>query len=258
MVMDSALPRLKQAVGSRYFREPLIILLAYVPYFLARSHAVANAQQAFENAYHLIRLEQSLGVFKEVSVQSAAFSYEFLIHVFNVIYFYGHWPVIIACGAYLFIRNPRVYTITRNAFLISGGVALVLYTLFPVAPPRFIPGFEDTLNMTIPVSYDQSRLVNPYAALPSLHVGWDLLIALGLFVGTRHWPIRTIAMALPPTMLLATVVTGNHFFVDGIAGAALAIAAFCLASWLSPRWPGFQLRVLSLILRRPSGASAPA
>ncbi len=195
----------------------------------------------------MIRLEQSLGIFKEISLQSAAFSWDVLIHVFNVIYFYGHWPVIIACGVYLFIKNPRVYAITRNAFLISGAVALILYTLFPVAPPRFTPGFADTLGMTVPLSYDQSRLVNPYAALPSLHVGWDVLIALGLFIGTRSLAARAIAVVLPPAMLLATVITGNHFFVDGIAGALLAVCAFLVAAWLYKHWPAYQQRLITTV-----------
>jgi membrane-associated phospholipid phosphatase len=197
----------------------------------------------------LIRLERSLGLFKEISLQSAVFSYDILVHAFNVIYFYGHWPVIIACGLYLFIKNPRVYTITRNAFLLSGAAALVLYALFPVAPPRLTPGFVDTLSMTVPVSLDKSRLVNPYAALPSLHVGWNLLIALGVFVGTRRWPARTLALVLPPSMLLATVVTGNHFFVDGIAGAVLALGAFAAAAWLYRHWPAIEARVLGALKR---------
>jgi hypothetical protein len=228
--------RFKQALASRYLREPLIIVLAYIPYFLARAHAVQNAGAAFEHTADMIRIERSLGIFREVSLQSAAFSVQILVHVFNLVYFYGHWPVIIVCGVYLFIKNPRVYTITRNAFLISGAVALLLYAIFPVAPPRFTPGFADTLSMTVPVDYDRSRLVNPYAALPSLHVGWDLLIALGLFIGVQRWPVRTLAMTLPPTMLVATVVTGNHFFVDGIAGAALAVIAFAISAWLQPHW----------------------
>ena len=79
----------------------------------------------------------------------------------------------------------------------------------------------DTLELTVPISLDQSRLVNPYAALPSLHVAWNLLIAIGLFYATRNPTLRIIAILLPPTMLLATVITGNHFFIDGIAGGTL-------------------------------------
>jgi membrane-associated phospholipid phosphatase len=239
------MPVVRRTFGSRYIREILLLLAAYVPYFLARGHAVENAEAAFANAYHLMRIEASIGIFEEISVQSATISYDLLVHAFNLIYFYGHWPVILAGGLYLFLKNPRVYVITRNAFLLSGAVALVLYAFFPVAPPRLsAAGIVDTLAMTVPISLDQSRLVNPYAALPSLHVGWDLLIALGLFIGTRHFSIRFIAMLLPPAMLVATVVTGNHFFIDGIAGAALAILAFAVSVWLNRKWPGIQARCL--------------
>jgi len=252
--MSATLPPIKLFLRSRYAREPVLILLAYIPYFLARGHAVQNAQAAFANAADLMRLERSLGLFEELSLQSAVFSYDILIHVFNLIYFYGHWPVIIACGFYLFIKNPRMYTITRNAFLLSGAVALVLYALFPVAPPRLTPGFVDTLSMTVPVSFDKSRLVNPYAALPSLHVGWNLLIALGVFLATQRWSVRTLALVLPPSMLLATVVTGNHFFVDGIAGAVLALAAFAAAAWLYRHWPAIEAHVLGVLKRNPQPA----
>ena len=244
--MTAQLPaRLNPLLTSRYLREPFIILLAYIPYFLARGHAVSNAQEAFENAGELMRLEESVGIFTELSLQSATISYDFLVHLFNVIYFYGHWPVILTCGIYLFVRHPRVYTMTRNAFLISGAVALLLYALYPVAPPRLsMDGIIDTLYLTVPISYDQSRLINPYAALPSLHVGWDVLIAAGLFIASRRLGVRLFAVMLPPAMLIATIVTGNHFIIDGIAGAALALVALTLAAWLQPRWPGYQGRFL--------------
>ena len=256
----AVLPRLRSALLSRYVREPLIVLLAYIPYFFARGLAVQNAEQAFDNASHLVRFERSIGIFGEISLQSATISYDFLLHAFNAIYFYGHWPIIISVGVYLFVKNPRAYVITRNAFLISGAIALVLYALFPVAPPRLsVLGVADTLQLTVPLSLDQSRLVNPFAALPSLHVGWDLIIALGIFVAIRKPFARGVALLLPPAMMLATVVTGNHFFVDGIAGAGLALAAFVVAVWLYRKWPAAQGRLVASLgrLRTPGAAPSP-
>jgi membrane-associated phospholipid phosphatase len=248
-VIRKPLARLKTVFSSRYAREPVIILLAYIPYYFARGHAVANAQQAFANAHRLIHLEESVGIFRELSLQSATISFTLAAHVFNAFYFYGHWPVIIGFGAYLFVKNPRIYVIVRNAFLISGACALLFYALFPVAPPRLsADGIVDTLAMTVPVSYDKSRLVNPYAALPSLHVGWDFLIALGLFCATRRPLLKFAALLLPPAMLFATVVTGNHFFIDGIAGGTLAALAFMLAFWLYARWPRYQHYLAAALL----------
>ncbi len=172
-------------MGSRYAREPFILLGAYFLYYMAR-HLADDAKPAFENARYLMKVEQSIGIFKEISFQSALLSYETVVHTFNIIYFYGHWPAIVAIGAYLFVTKPQVYTITRNAFLISGAVALVFFILFPVAPPRLATfGIVDTLSWTVPVDYDNSPMVNPYAALPSMHVGWALLIGLGLLLSTQ-------------------------------------------------------------------------
>ena len=121
----------------------------------------------------MMTLETTIGIFKEISLQSALLSYETVVHIFNVIYFYGHFPTIIVFAIFMFITKPQVYTITRNAFLISGAVALIFFVLFPVAPPRLATfGIVDTLSRTMPVEYDKSPLVNPYAALPSIHVGW--------------------------------------------------------------------------------------
>jgi hypothetical protein len=248
----SAGERLKAALTSRYAREPVILVLAYAFYYLAR-HLADDAHPAFENARYLMRLEASIGIFKELSLQSAWISYDIVVHAFNIIYFYCHWPAIIACGVYLFVKKPRVYTVTRNAFLISGAVALVFFVLFPVAPPRLATvGIVDTLAMTIPVDYDDSPLVNPYAALPSMHVGWCLVIGLGLFISTRRRSVRLLALTITPAMWLATVITGNHFFIDGLFGTILAGIAFLVAFWLQAHWPELQpvLRDKVRFLRR--------
>ena len=233
--------RFRAVLASRYTREPVILVLAYAFYYLAR-HAADDARPAFENARYLMRLESSIGIFKELSLQSATISYDFVTHIFNVIYFYGHWPAIIACGLYLFVRKPHVYTITRNAFLISGAIALIFFVLFPVAPPRLsMLGIVDTLSMTVPVSYDNSPLVNPYAALPSMHVGWCLVVSLGLYMSTTRRSVRAFAFMITPAMWLATVITGNHFFIDGLFGTILAGIAFLIAFWLQRHWPELQI-----------------
>ena len=229
--------RFKAVTGSRYFREPVILVVAYLAYYLARSVA-GSAQPAFENARYLMTLESSIGMFKEISVQSALLSYETVVHAFNIIYFYGHWPTILAFAVFMFIKQPQIYSITRNAFLMSGAVALIFFVLFPVAPPRLATfGIVDTLSMTVPLSYDDSPLVNPYAALPSLHVGWALLISLGLLIATKQIWLRAVACLIAPAMLAATVITGNHYIIDGIFGAILCGITFLIALWLQRHWP---------------------
>jgi membrane-associated phospholipid phosphatase len=232
--------RLRFVLTSRYAREPVILIGAYLFYYMGR-HLASDARPAFENARYLMRLESHLGIFEELSLQSATISYDAAVHAFNLIYFYAHWPAIIACGIYLFVTKPHVYTITRNAFLISGAIALVFFILFPVAPPRLATvGIVDTLGMTVPLDYDNSPLVNPYAALPSMHVGWCLVLSLGLYLSTsRRW-VRMLALSITPTMWLATIITGNHFIIDGLFGTILAGIGFVSALWLNRNWPEMQ------------------
>jgi membrane-associated phospholipid phosphatase len=246
--------RLRFLLTSRYAREPVILLAAYLFYYMGR-HLASDARPAFENARYLMRLESHLGIFEEISLQSATISYDFVVHTFNLIYFYAHWPAIIACGLYFFITKPHIYTITRNAFLISGAIALVFFVLFPVAPPRLATvGIVDTLGLTVPVDYDNSPLVNPYAALPSMHVGWALVLSLGLYLSTKRRTLRLLALTIMPAMWIATVITGNHFIIDGLFGTILAGIGFICALWLNRNWPELQAALkqgLRSFKRRP-------
>lgn len=207
-----------------------MISVAYLLYFLVRNHALERAADAFGNARRLTSLERHLGVFRELSLQTAALPYDGLIQLFNIIYFYGHFPLIIVVGAWLFWKRPRVYSLIRNAFLASGAISLVVFTLFPVAPPRLMGiGFIDTLQHTVAVTYDKAPGVNEFAAMPSMHVGWNLLLALGLFLAIPHPLARWAALLLPPAMILATVVTGNHYLVDAAVGIVVALVGLAVA-----------------------------
>ena len=220
----------RAAVYSRYVREPLVMGVAYLLYYLVRHQAAQRTADAFQNAGDLVRFEQQLGIFKELSLQAATLPYEGLTQLFNVIYFYGHFPLIILVGLWLFWKHPPVYSLVRNAFLASGAIALVIFLLFPVAPPRLIGGgFVDTLRFTIALTYDNSPGVNEFAAVPSMHVGWNLLLALGLFTATRNPLVRALALLLPPAMILATVVTGNHYLLDTVAGIMTAVTGLTIA-----------------------------
>jgi hypothetical protein len=238
--------RVRAAVLSRYVREPLVMAVAYLLYYLVRGHAAERTADAFSNAGQLIRLERDLGMFRELSLQATTLPYEGVTHLFNVIYFYGHFPLIIAVGAWLFWKHPPLYSLIRNAFLASGAIALVIFVLFPVAPPRLIgAGFIDTLQFTVALTYDKSPGVNEFAAVPSMHVGWNLLLALGLFLSVRNPIVRGVALMLPPAMILATVVTGNHYLVDAPLGIMTALFGLVIALAIRSYWPQIEQRLPS-------------
>ncbi|MEX0800646.1 MAG: phosphatase PAP2 family protein [Dehalococcoidia bacterium] len=218
--------------------------VAYLLYYLVRNHAAERTVDAFTNAGQVIRLERDLGLWRELSLQAATLPYDAVTHLFNVIYFYGHFPLILVVGAWLFWKHPPVYSLIRNSFLASGAIALVVFVLFPVAPPRLIgAGFIDTLHYTVALTYDKSPGVNEFAAVPSMHVGWNLLLALGLFMSLKNPIARGAALLLPPAMILSTVATGNHYLVDAPLGISAALGGLVIALLIRRYWPQIEQRL---------------
>lgn len=231
----------------RFLREAAIILGAYFAYFGVRAISEGSASIAHENAKLLIELEQNIGLFVEPSVQGVLMSSEAFIDVVNWIYVWGHWPVIGAVAIWLFARKPSAYRTYRNALMISGAIGLVFYISFPAAPPRFTDlGLVDTVfsQSNFAKLMQPTDFTNQYAAFPSLHFGWSLLMATAIYRESRKQPLRVVAWLLPLGMFVSIVATANHFVVDAIAGGIVALiglrAALMLEregafAWL--RWP---------------------
>lgn len=207
--------------------------LIYLLYFLVRAQAVGNTSEAFRNGNHIIRVEKWLGIFQELEFQSTvSLSSDLLMHLWNIVWFYGHWPVIIVCALWLFVWRPHIYSLTRNAFLLTGAVALVIYALFPAVPRHYIhDGVVYTLTTSYVMNSDQSTLVNPFAPLPSMHVGWNFLIAAGLFLAFPGSRLRYLIFLLPVLTWVSTVATGSHYIIDGFAGICLALFGLLVVVW---------------------------
>lgn len=211
-------------------QEILFVGGAYLVYSQVRGLAGDRVVDAFTNGRRVVQLERDLGIFQELALQGYILSHDFLTDVFNLIYFYGFFPLLIPTAIWLFLRRPHVYVLARNAFLLSGGIAVTLYLLVPTAPPRLMDlGFVDTLGRTLTPSYSSLPGVNHYAAVPSMHVGWSFLTAMSLYLGLRGSSLRFVPFILPAAMFTATVVTGNHYFVDGALGIFVAGCGFGLA-----------------------------
>jgi membrane-associated phospholipid phosphatase len=222
----------------RALREIATFAAAYLTYFGVRAVTEGAPWRAFDNAVALFRLEADLGLDWEGAVQSAVLRSQFLIDVANAVYIYGHWPVLIAAGVLLFRYRPRFYYRLRNVCLLTGLVGLVVFALFPVAPPRLtdLP-VVDTITRDSE-GYRQllpPELVNQYAAMPSFHVGWNLLVGLVVFEATRHWLLRAFAIVMPAAMAFAVVATANHFVSDVVAGVAIVLVAFAIVRRLEAR-----------------------
>lgn len=195
----------------------------------------ARYSLALANARHVIDFERLLGIFRERQLQSLIIDNGALMQIFNAIYMWAHLPLIIALAVWLYWRHREHFRVTRNAVLISGTIALIIFQIVPLAPPRLVPGmgFVDTAAKVSGVydTVEPKVFFNPYAAIPSMHVGWVLLMGLTVWQYAGERRIAWLGLALPVLMTLAVVITGNHYVTDAIAGVVTALVGLWLAGF---------------------------
>ncbi len=219
-------------------RELALVAGGVLLYFGVRGYTHANTDVAAQHAHDIVTWEQDVGIYVEPSMQDLADDAHWLTTIMNWVYIWGHWPVIAVTLLWLVLDHPAGYRVTRNAMLISGGVGLFVFALYPVAPPRLADlGLVDTVT-TYSSAYrflQPQAFVNQYAAMPSLHVGWDLLIGIAMFTWSQHRAIRVVGLMLPALMAVSVVSTANHYVADVVVGIALVLLARAAAVKIEQR-----------------------
>jgi membrane-associated phospholipid phosphatase len=225
------------------WRQLGLFVLADLCYETVRGIAEGRADVAFANAGRIIEVERATGTYFEADLQSLLLSQQWLIEAANWMYMNTHFVVTTSFLVWLYLfRNDSFYFV-RNMFLVAMALALVGYVAFPTAPPRLIPGegFVDTITSFSQVNHDSALVrlfVNPYAAVPSMHIAFALMIAIPAISIARH-ALTKVAWALYPVLVLfVVVVTANHFWLDAAAGALVAgLAALAAVRLLAPLGP---------------------
>lgn len=224
---------MSRTIQLNWLREVAIIGLAAYIYFFVRGLIETRVPDAMDNARSLVSLEERLGLFREQTLQGWITGNDWLVTLANSVYIYGHWPVVIGTLSWLLVRHRALFPVYRSAMLISGAIGIVLFVLMPMAPPRFLPdlGFVDTVTLHSEAYrvLQPPSLTNQYAAMPSLHVGWNLLMGIAIFTASTHRFWKAFAVLMPLAMYLATIVTANHYFLDGIAGSLIALTGLAIA-----------------------------
>ncbi|MEQ8833460.1 MAG: phosphatase PAP2 family protein [Miltoncostaeaceae bacterium] len=221
-----------------------LIAFAALAYFGVRGLTRSEHAVAAQNAEMLVTAQSRLSLDLEPAVQRTVIDHDWLVTVANWIYIFGHWPLIAAVLTWLYLVARPDFRILRDAMFISGAIGLVIFALFPVAPPRLgVLEVVDTVSersMTYRALQPPS-LTNPYAALPSLHVGWNLLLGIMIWRVGASPLLRVFAVVMPALMVFAVVATANHYVVDVLAGAVVALVGLALARRLRDRRAGMSV-----------------
>jgi hypothetical protein len=229
--------------GSDALLQLSLFVMADILYETVRGVAESNAATAFNNARGIVELEQSTGLFFEQSLQTWAMGQRVLIDFANFMYVNSHFVITTSVLVWLYLRHNERFYFVRNMFMIAMGLALVGYVLLPTAPPRFFPelGFVDTIAYYVNVKHDSGLVAlffNPYAAVPSMHVAFALMISIPTMLIVRNRAAKALWAVYPLVITFVVLATGNHWFLDAVIGAAVAgTAALVARHVLSPLWP---------------------
>jgi hypothetical protein len=207
-------------------RQLGLFVLAELTYEAVRGIADGERVQAFVNGQNVIDFEKSTHTFFEPGLQSIFLSHRWIIDFANFMYMNSHFVVTTAFLVWLYLFRNQNFYFVRNMFMVAMGLAVVGYALLPTAPPRMFDEFTDTITQYAQVNHDSALVklfINPYAAIPSMHVAFSTMIGITGVLISRHTITRILWAAYPVLVFWVVVVTANHFWVDGAFGLLVAV-----------------------------------
>jgi len=214
----------------RVVREAVLLATLFLVYSAGRQFAAKHTGSAFDHAHEVLSFQNWLHLPNEASIQHAALKLPHVVEGANLYYASVHAPLTAAVLLWLSIWRPKAYSHVRWTIVALTGLALAGHIVFPLAPPRMMPGFVDTGLAFGQSVYGVERsggVANQFAAMPSLHVGWAALLALSMILITRtKW--RWLWLAHPIITFAVVVVTANHYWLDGIVVLLLLAASLPL------------------------------
>jgi hypothetical protein len=223
-------------------RQIALFGCAYGLYQVVRG-AVADhgSSRPFADATRIIDLERAAHLFIEPGVQAWTAHVDWLREGADWVYLNAHVVVTLGVLVFIYLRRNGAFCFVRNMFMIAMALALVGYAAFPTAPPWLMPGFgfTDSIGRFLGVAHLDTgaagSLVNFYAAVPSVHVCFAVLVALTMTRLVRSWTAKVSWTLYPLLISFVVVATGNHYLLDVTLGALTAAASALVAQLLLAR-----------------------
>lgn len=221
--------------------ELVVIGVGYWLYSLIRNSVTATEGEAIRHAQHVVSIEKALLLYHEHILNHFVARHDWLAYICNYYYATLHFIVTISVGVWLYRRHPLHARQLRNSWYLMNLLALIGFKFFSLAPPRLLPGggYIDTVVKfhTWGSWGDQSvsSHSNLYAAMPSMHIGWSLWVAISVVFLARRWWVRVLGACYPLCTLFVIIGTGNHYWLDAVGGATACLAAFAIVRVLGRR-----------------------
>ena len=219
------------------FTNVLALGALWLLYSAVRMVTADEFSIAVGNAFDVVSFQRSLGLPSELNLQQEFLGRTNVVKMANVYYIAAHFPVTIAFLAFAWAFRRDHFSRIRNTLIAVSAVGMVIHLLYPLAPPRMMEGvpgfgFVDTGALLGPSPYDlgAGEAANQLAAMPSLHVGWALLVAIGvIWMFTSRW--RWLVVVHPAITTLVVVLTANHYWTDAFIAAVLVGIAWAAQSF---------------------------
>src|SRR3954463_4040277 len=215
-------------------RQLVLFAGAYFASRIVRGAVDGQVSVAFENAREIVQVERSLHLFFEPQLQDWALNNQWIVDAANWSYINSHFLITTTFLIWLYLARNESYYYVRNMFMVAMGLALVLYVAYPTAPPRFLPewGFADTVTEAVGQANanNANLLYNPYAAIPSMHIAFALMIAIPAYKVVRARVLKVLWAIYPVVVTFVVLVTANHWWIDAALGAAVAAVSALPAS----------------------------
>ena len=222
-------------------RQVLLFAGAYALYQVVRGLVDGNdVAKASWNATKIIDLERTLHVFVEPSIQAWASNVHWLMDGADWIYLNMHYVVTVGVLIFLYTRRHDSFCFVRNSFMIAMAIALIGYAVYPTAPQRLMPewGFTDSIRQFTGFTVEDhsvKALLNLYAAVPSIHVCFAILVGWPMAKLVRRPWLKALWLLYPLLITFVVVATGNHFLNDAFLGAVTAAVSMQIAGRLLAR-----------------------
>lgn len=205
----------------------------YAFYEIVRGAPGDNVEVAMQHTSDIVAVEQAVGIYVEQGVQQAFEALPVVPTILGLAYVLLHFAGTSVALVWVHRRHPDRFPLVRTTFVAATAFALVGYVLYPAAPPRLADlGFSDTVTTSAGLNLSSDllgALYNPFAAVPSLHFGYALIVGAVLATLAPGRIVRIAGMAYPVAMLLVIVATGNHFVVDAALGGVVVVAGWLVA-----------------------------